>query len=81
MNFRTPDDQQSRRLFAALAMASGRPEDRFAPDWRMPYVADLVAMLRGEREPEDDRERRALAAYRLSNRCPDGARDAGLLGL
>jgi hypothetical protein len=66
MQVKPPSDPDTRRLYTALAIASGRHEDWFAPLWELPYVADTLAMLRGEREPDDDRERKALAYYRRS---------------
>jgi hypothetical protein len=63
-----PTDQQTRALYSALAYASGRPEDWFAPLLGMPWTDDTLAMLREEREPETDRERKALDMYRRSIR-------------
>jgi hypothetical protein len=74
MQLPSPDHKETRRLFAALAIASGRPEDRFAPDWRMPYVLDTLGMLLGQREPEDARERRALKFFRQPDPAPTAQR-------
>lgn len=63
MKLQPSDCIETRRLFSALAIASGRAQDQFAPDFRLPYVLDTLGMLLGEREPEDDRERRALKVY------------------